>query len=541
MGKTVWLVWDGASYPLTVALLNQGALPHLQHVVARGEITAAAPPAPNCETPPGLMTLFTGCEEPDHGTPGYTGPRPPALYRTVLDSVSGFDSSWLLQPPVWVEAEAAGRTVALAGTAFGPDPLQRIAYPWPFPTAAYRCVMDGYRYEVAGAQLVPLQDARTAVKIAEERFEVGGSGELRFLRSPTGRCEPLPLFRQPDDLVPVWVDRAAGLGVYVARLTPPMVDNTEAREWLWCSAVTQFAAYPPGAWPQDQGPFLGAGLGWYFGRGVQGKGPRLTIATMQAVTCRVARFFGDMAVRVLSHHPADLVLLYQPAIDEIEHQLLHQALDDWPQGQAAQAVIAVYREVDRQLGRLLDYLAPEDTLIICSDHGQEPITSMIRPNVLFRKAGLLAIAGDKVDLSRTQAVFHSSGWVLLNTMNRCGGIVPPHAYATTLQSVERCLEEAVDPSTGRSLNLQYSRDLWHGHAPPPGDLFIWGSPGVELRPYLFGPVSGTPEVRGHHQTSLHDSPLLQPILAACGPGMTDAPLPDRNSAVADLIRRALSL
>ena len=65
MAKTIWLIWDGASYPLVADLLQRGVLPHLQRVVARGGLAAMAPPGPNSETPPGLMTLFTGCEEPD--------------------------------------------------------------------------------------------------------------------------------------------------------------------------------------------------------------------------------------------------------------------------------------------------------------------------------------------------------------------------------------------------------------------------------------------------------------------------------------------
>src|SRR4030095_8254603 len=101
------------------------------------------------------------------------------------------------------------------------------------------------------------------------------------------------------------------------------------------------------------GPFLGAGIGWVFSRGIIGKGPRLTLATLQVLTCCVAQFFGELAVQALAHHPADLMLFYQPAIDEISHQMLRDALADWPYGAAAQAMLAVYRAVDPQLGRLL--------------------------------------------------------------------------------------------------------------------------------------------------------------------------------------------
>ncbi len=538
MAKTLWLIWDGASYPLVADLLQRGVLPHLQRVVARGGLAAMTPPGPNSETPPGLMTLFTGCEEADHGTPGFSAPLPPAPQHTVLESVSGFDPRWLRYPPVWVEAAAAGRTVSLVCTAFTPDPLQRVPYPWPYPTASYRYVMDGYNHEIARAQFVRLQAETTTVTIAQRKYEVSPEARGYTVYTPTGAVIPLVPFRQPDDLQPLWLHRQAGIGAYLAWIHIP---GATAADWLWCSAVHQLTSHPHQSWPQELGPFLGAGIGWFFSRGVLDKGPRLPLAILQALTCRVARYLGELAVQALARHPADLMLFYQPAIDEIAHQMLRDALADWPYGAAAETMIAVHQEVDRQLGRLLEGLGAEDTLLISSDHGHEPIDHSIRPNVLLRQAGLLAVQGDKIDLGRTRAVFHSSGWVLLNTTDRGGGIVPPGEYEATLRQVEQCLAHAVDPATGQSLGLHCSRSLWHGDAPPPGDLFIWGPPHLELRPHLFGSVYAPPEVGGHHQTSLHPSPYLQAILAGCGPGLSGAALPTRNSGVAALIRRSLGL
>ena len=40
VGKTVWVIWDGASYALIVDLLQRGLLPHLQRVVMRGALGA---------------------------------------------------------------------------------------------------------------------------------------------------------------------------------------------------------------------------------------------------------------------------------------------------------------------------------------------------------------------------------------------------------------------------------------------------------------------------------------------------------------------
>lgn len=538
MAKTIWLIWDGASHALIVDMLARGMLPHLQRVVARGACTATMPPGPNSETPPGLMTLFTGYEEPDHGTPGFLGAWPATAEHSILESSSGFAAHWLRQPPVWVAAAAAGRTVALVCTAFAPDPLLQTPYPWPYPTPAYQYVMDGYNRELARPQLLALEARTTPLTVAERAYEVKKAGSGYAVYSVPNTARPHLTLTQPEQLVPLWTDREAGIGAYLSLIRVP---GTPGGDWLWCSSTTQMTMHPAQTWPLELGPFLGAGIGWYFSRSASGKGPQLTLDTLTSITCQVAQYFGELAVQTLARHPTDFMVCYQPAIDEMLHQTLREALADWPHGSAARALIAVHQAVDHQLGRLLEGVTAEDTLYISSDHGHEPIQWSLRPNVLLRQAGLLTLKGDKVDLEHTRALFHSSGWVLINRTERQGGIVTPAEYEATLHEVECCLGSATDPATGQSLGLQHSRTLWQGQAPAPGDLFLWGPPHVELRSYLFGTVGAPPEVGGHHQTSLHTSPYLAALFAGCGPGIAGVPLPTRNAGVAALIRQALGL
>lgn len=541
MAKTIWLIWDGASYAVLNDLLRRGLLPHLQRVRQRGYFLATAPPGPNSETPPGLMTLFTGVEEPTHGVAGFTAPLlPPA---SLADTVSGFAPCWLRHPPVWVDAVACGRSVALSSIAFAPDPLGQTPYPWRFPLPGYRYLMDGYNHEVAKPQLLPLQGKVTPLTLAHYHLSVRQEGRHRVVYRDSEPVVTLRPFQHPQDLGMLWLDMAMGLGVGLAWLPglPSTAGEPEEQEWLWCSALWQLTTWPAHSWPVKLGPFFGGGIGWHYGRGLLGKGPRIPLAIMQALTCRVAQFFGEVALHTVQQHAADFTLLYQPAIDEISHQVMQTALDDWPYGEAAQALIAVYQAVDTQLGGLLDRLDEETTVLLSSDHGQEPIRHCLRPNVLLQQAGLVAMQGDKVDLERTKALFHSSGWVLLNTTARQGGIVPPEAYAATLREVEQCLERATDPLTQRSLGFKHSRTLWQGPAPAPGDLFVWGPPETELRPHLTGPVYDLPEVQGHHQTCLHPSPYLQAFFAGCGPGIRASLLPERNAQVARLVRHALDL
>jgi hypothetical protein len=126
--------------------------------------------------------------------------------------VSGFDTRWLRRPPVWVEAAAARRTVSLVCTAFAPDPLQRVPYPWPYPTASYCCVIDGYNHEVARPQLVRLREGTTALTIAEQKYKVSQGRHGYTVYSPTGAALPLMPFHQPGDLLPLWLTALPALG-----------------------------------------------------------------------------------------------------------------------------------------------------------------------------------------------------------------------------------------------------------------------------------------------------------------------------------------
>src|SRR5207253_9245805 len=69
--------------------------------------------------------------------------------------------------------------LSLVCTAFAPDPLQRLPYPWPYPTPSYCCVIDGYNHEVVRPQLVRLREGTATVTIAEQKRSEEHTSELQ--------------------------------------------------------------------------------------------------------------------------------------------------------------------------------------------------------------------------------------------------------------------------------------------------------------------------------------------------------------------------
>jgi predicted AlkP superfamily pyrophosphatase or phosphodiesterase len=94
---------------------------------------------------------------------------------------------------------------------------------------------------------------------------------------------------------------------------------------------------------------------------------------------RLATFLARVHALALQRMPADLFLLYQPGIDEAQHQFL-----DTPQ-----VVRSAFETADRtlnQVASLLDY--SRDALIVTGDHGLGRVQSELRINRVLAANGL---------------------------------------------------------------------------------------------------------------------------------------------------------
>ncbi|MGH3682623.1 MAG: alkaline phosphatase family protein, partial [Natronosporangium sp.] len=105
-----WVVWDAAAAWLVDALDAEGALPAVRRLRRTGIRASARPPAPNCQTPAALATLFTGTGTDTHRVTGFDlpgGPDQPVEWQR-----SGFEPGVLAAEPVWQAARAAGLRTA---------------------------------------------------------------------------------------------------------------------------------------------------------------------------------------------------------------------------------------------------------------------------------------------------------------------------------------------------------------------------------------------------------------------------------------------
>jgi predicted AlkP superfamily phosphohydrolase/phosphomutase len=146
-----------------------------------------------------------------------------------------------------------------------------------------------------------------------------------------------------------------------------------------------------------------------------------------------------------------------------------------------------YERMDSIVGKVLARLAPEDLVLVLSDHGFHSFRKAFSVNTWLVRNGYLALKGQddpasahtadendllrSVDWGRTRAYALGLGAIYLNVQGREGqGIVDPAGAPALAEELREKLLQVVDPDTGAPVfTAVYGRDAFGGrdarHAP----------------------------------------------------------------------------
>jgi predicted AlkP superfamily phosphohydrolase/phosphomutase len=114
---------------------------------------------------------------------------------------------------------------------------------------------------------------------------------------------------------------------------------------------------------------------------------------------RFSSYLNACARVTIRHEPFDLLLTYQPIIDEVQHALLiveprQLVFNPGLAATADEAIVATYLLADRAVGELARALDLErDALVVVSDHGIAPLWEVVHLNEVLRRAGLAEAEG----------------------------------------------------------------------------------------------------------------------------------------------------
>ena len=203
------------------------------------------------------------------------------------------------------------------------------------------------------------------------------------------------------------------------------------------------------------------GVGWdSLGMGC------IDLATFVELTGMATAWLGDVCASLLTQHPWRLFCVHLHAIDSFYH-LCSAKLDESLTPDPAErrcyevAELAIYRQLDDAIGRMLEAADASALTVLVSDHGAKPAGERVPLRRILAYAGLLAEqnAGDEagsagpadIDWGQTLAAPQGSCFVRVNLAGRdpCG-VVPPIGFEDVRQRAIRAMREYRDPRTGVS-------------------------------------------------------------------------------------------
>ena len=235
-------------------------------------------------------------------------------------------------------------------------------------------------------------------------------------------------------------------------------------------------------------------------------------------TERLVEFLTRADLLAISRSDWDLLLLYQPEVDETSHEflLVDPGQSRYTPERAARFLGFVeksYALADRSLDAIEKALGPSDTLFVTSDHGMTPIFAEIAVNSILREAGLLNVDAKNEPAPSSPVIAVTSSGIAHIYRNR-------NAPPSTLDRAERVLRDfrvGGKSPFDRIVRREAAGDLGL-NAPESGDLVVLALPGFQFTWTADGdPVRPPHSYGGHGYRNVH--PQVDATFFAAGPGI----------------------
>ena len=564
--RAVLLSIDGAAAWVLDDAVRRGLLPKLAALRARGASGRALSTFPP-KTASGHASLYTGAWSERHGIVGNEVPLPGA---SVLEANNGYTSTHLRAEPIWATAARQGLQVSVACATqvypFAPyfeerrfggnygfslalidgyhgvearDQVYRAADVGLKPAGTWLGPLPAHNGEVREL-LLPVDGAQVDGLIYDDPADPVAGFDTLYLgldRDPAGGVTLKPAALRKD------AEAFASLRIKVAGADSPVFFrlfalSPDGSDLLLYRTPLQIIRAQPSRLEdpalQASGGFVGNAAGWAYADGKLGPtldagGDGTAEQRLLETMALVRRQFQRLTDFTFDRTSWDLLLAYLPYPDSALHAWLGATDPGVPGYDAALAARVqpfldeALRGVDDFVGHLAEKAGPAIVLAVGTDHGMQGVSRELRPNVALAAAGLLALTPEgEVDLSRTQAVYFRGniGSILVNTVDRAGGIVAPAQEAEVRQKVRAALLAVRDPQGGAAVVLDVMEPAPGQEPPlPPGALYISAAPGYELSPTTRGSevVAAIRPVGSHRIDPQRDA--LQGAFAIAGPGV----------------------
>ncbi|HEY9722191.1 MAG TPA: alkaline phosphatase family protein [Oscillatoriaceae cyanobacterium] len=476
---------SGAGEALFSRMLVEGAMPNLARMRGEGATVAYVDPGFAAQAASAQATLWTGAFADTHGIDGDWTPVPPAANEPITATMSGNDPAAFQAEPLFVTAARQGRRVLAfnipqttslgaftPGGRWGDGLDDRLAIveglsgalapegTWRLSSAPDPA--HGWQGLPAHGPLQPLAWEETLgldhfhlLLYDDPRDPTVGYDTCLMSRSQDAResfavLKPLAPLNTAAWSAPVSVRYPQGLATTYFRLFALSPDGHEVM--LYHTSPCELHANRPAWLPELYA--RGAALVPEGGRHayLQGEFGRPLVeggdGTAEARYLDTVRFalktLSGSTQALVTQQPWDLFLEVLPFPGEIDAMWQGYLEPHSPAylPNAARvlnpAMRQVFLDLDAFIGGLQRSLPAHTAFALVGDSGYAPARWDFLPNVVLRQAGLLALdnAGN-IDFAHTRAMYavQNGGYIIVNTLGRPGGIVPPGDVPNVLAQV----------------------------------------------------------------------------------------------------------
>ena len=507
-----------------------------RRIAARGVIARRSVPPTPALTAVSHIVIATGA------LPQVTG----IVSNTMLDrskpfgaTISGFDAP-IRADTLWEAARRQGKRVGvvLYPGADGKTPSRTadwaITWPgdpstrgklWPLAAASWQGADDAAEKSFSPARRVTLAFGSTGHEVSAVAIDSSDDGQVNYDHL---RIEP---------------EAGAAIDAKPGDWFPAEIRAENGRTGAWCKVLSLSADLskveiyvgPLGrntGYPKEFVREIDARVGFWPGapdeRSFPPDSERGAILLEQAD--RLAAYITREQLYAIARPDWDLLLCYQPEVDEISHEFLltdpGQPDFTWERAARFGAIVdRAYAIADRSLDGIERALAETDSIFVTSDHGMTPVWTEIFPNEILRHAGFLhADAKRQIDPSSSAVAVVDAGIA--------------HIYLNA--GVERSALDRIEAlfaafrvrgeSPWEKIVRREEAGPYGQNAPESGDLIVLLKPGFHFSrrlPESESPV-GVPTEHGAHGYS-NAYPQLHASFLAAGPGIAHEKLESINS------------
>ncbi|MCM3706218.1 alkaline phosphatase family protein [Cytobacillus firmus] len=420
----VLISFDGMRNDLTKEFVKDGRLPHIKSLMENGIAAKDSKTVTPSLTAPSHAAISSGAAPSETGMVSNKWQDPT---KELANGESAFHQP-LDKSPLWAEAKKNGKTTAtVLFPGSNPDAGEQADYAVYYGETWAESSLDTLQFKKTESwkhtekSFSPVKEAIVKLPLkkaknkeiyilAIDTSDDGKTNYNRFIFSENRSADSEDVIVNADEWgsIPVEADGESA-GFWFKLRTDASLEEAK----MYRTAVTSALIEGPEGFEEEL-------LSEYGFFPVQDDTEAfekkwITREEYEEIGSRFVHWATDVSLYIKDKYQPDLLMFYTPQIDYESHHFLltdprQPGYSEKNSKRHSEYIEWAYKLADDVVGQTMDSLSEEDHLLVVSDHGMEPVHTILAPNTLLKEAGLLKTdKKGKVDEKKSKAMAVASG------------------------------------------------------------------------------------------------------------------------------------